>query len=275
MALNPLHIPGLLKKYGIQPKKSLGQNFLADHKALLKIMRDAGLSSEDRVLEIGAGAGNLTRLLAQSVREVVAVEIDRHLYPVLSEVLSPFSNVQLIEGDILNISLEDLFDEGGYVVVANIPYYITSILIRHLLESTVKPKRIVLTIQQEVAERVVIRDGKMSILALSVQAYGDARIASQISAHSFYPKPKVDSSVLIIDVFEQPPIDEESLRYLFRIAHAAFNQKRKMLRNSLNPFLGKDKLEEIFSIAHIDPSSRPETLSLEDWIRLTQAVMGK
>ncbi len=273
MALEPLHIPSLLKRYGVRPQKSLGQNFLADHNALLKIVRDAEITSEDRVLEIGAGVGNLSRLLALSSHQVVAVEIDRHLYPILSDVLSPFENVHLVEGDILSIAIEHLFSQSGYVVVANIPYYITSALIRHLLESVVKPKRIVLTIQQEVAERIVSRDEKMSLLSLSVQVYGNAWVASRIPANAFYPKPKVDSSVLIIDVFDRPKLTEEGLRWLFNIAHAAFNQKRKMLRNSLKPIFDIDGLEEVLFRAGIDPSSRPETLSLEEWVRLAEIAM--
>jgi 16S rRNA (adenine1518-N6/adenine1519-N6)-dimethyltransferase len=276
MALDPLHIPSLLRQYGIQPQKSLGQNFLADHNALLKIVRDAGISQDDRVLEIGAGLGNLTRLLAQHARQVTAVEIDDRLYPALEGVLRPFNNVRLVQGDILQIPLDSLFTEDGYLVVANIPYYITSAVIRHLLEAAVKPARIVLTIQREVAERILSKDEKMSLLSLSVQVYGEARIASQIPAGCFYPKPQVDSSVLIIDVDEQPKLSDEGIRWLFKLAHAAFNQKRKMLRNSLKSILGGDeeKLSAILAAAEIDPRRRPEALSLEEWIRLTRAAMG-
>ena len=272
MALDPLHIPSLLKRYGIQPKKSLGQNFLADHNALLKIIRDAEVGYDDRVLEIGAGLGSLTRLLAQHAQHVTAIEIDKRLYPALEGVLRPFANIRLVTGDILEIPLETLFPDGGYLVVANIPYYITSAVIRHLLEATVKPKRIALTMQREVAEPILSRDDKMSLLSLSVQVYGSARIASQIPAGCFYPKPQVDSSVLIIDVFDQPQLSDESIRWLFELAHAAFNQKRKMLRNSLKSILGGDGdvVRGIFERAMIDPRQRPEDLSLEDWIRLTE-----
>jgi len=276
MALEPLHIPTLLRKYGIRPQKSLGQNFLADHNALLKIVRDAEVSASDRVLEIGAGLGNLTRLLAQQAQQVTAVEIDRRLYPALEEVLNPFDNVQLVQGDMLEMSLERLYTEDGYLVVANIPYYITSAVIRHLLEAAVKPGRIILTIQREVAERILSKDEKMSLLSLSVQVYGDARITSHIPAGCFYPKPQVDSSVLIIDVDDQPKLSDEGIRWLFKLAHAAFNQKRKMLRNSLKPLLDGDeeRLSMVLTGAEIDPQQRPETLSLDDWIRLTRAAMG-
>ena len=275
MALDPLHVPSLLKQYGIRPQKSLGQNFLADHNALVKIVHDAGVGYTDRVLEIGAGLGNLTRLLAHNAREVTAVEIDERLYLALEGVLRPFHNVRLVKGDILDIPMESLFSEDGYLVVANIPYYITSGVIRHLLEAEVKPKRIVLTIQREVAERIISRDGKMSLLSLSVQVYGEARITNQIPANCFYPSPQVDSSVLIIEVDEQPKLSDEGIRRMFRLAHAAFNQKRKMLRNSLKAILDESALSAVLERAGVDPRQRPEDLSLAEWIRLAEAVIGE
>jgi len=274
MNLEPLHVSELLKRYTLKPRKSLGQNFLTDHNALLKIVRDAEINPEDQVLEIGAGLGSLTRLLAVHAKNVVAVEIDQSLFPALEEVTRPFENVRLIKGDILAIPPDSLFTQGGYKVVANIPYYITSVLIRHLLEAEIKPDRIVLTMQREVAERILTRDEKMSLLSLSVQVYGEARITSQIPSACFYPQPTVDSSVLIIDVYDSPKLDEAGIRSLFRLAHAAFNQKRKMLRSSLRPLLGADAeaVAGILESAKIDPRQRPETLALEDWIRLTEVV---
>lgn len=274
MTLKPLHIPELLRRYNLSPQKSLGQNFLVDHNALLKVVEDAEVSKEDRVLEIGAGLGNLTRLLAVRTRQVTAVEIDQGLFPILEEVTRPFDNIHLVKGDILELSLDRLFSEDGYLVVANIPYYITSAVIRHLLEATVRPTRIVLTMQKEVAERIMNKDEKMSLLSLSVQVYGQARIGSQIPASCFYPEPNVDSSVLIIDVYPQPKLSAEDVKTLFDLAHAAYNQKRKMLRGSLSPLLGlnKQSVADILEKAGIDPRRRPETLSLEDWIRLVEAV---
>lgn len=276
MTLEPLHVPEILQRYRIKPNKSLGQNFLSDHNALLKIVRDAEIHPEDYILEIGAGLGSLTRLLAVNANSVVAVELDPHLFPALESVTSPFANVRLIQGDILKVCPEDLFTES-YKVVANIPYYITSAVIRHLLEAAVKPERIVLTMQREVAERIINRDEKMSLLSLSVQIYGQARIASQISSECFYPQPKVDSSVLIIDVDDQPKLSDEKIQKLFILAHAAFNQKRKMLRSSLRPMLGEDleSVSEVIQSADIDPRQRPESLTLEDWIRLTEVVKNE
>jgi len=274
MTLEPLHVRELLQRYNLRPQKSLGQNFLADHQALLKVVRDAEVGSGDRVLEIGAGLGGLTRLLAVQADSVTAVEIDSKLFPALEAVTAPFENVHLIKGDILTIPMETLFKTDGYKVVANIPYYITSAVIRHLLEASVRPALIVLTMQREVAERIINRDEKMSLLSLSVQVYGDARIASQIPAACFFPQPKVDSSVLLIDVFDKPRVSQEGLRWLFKLAHAAFNQKRKMLRNSLQPALGGDsqRVSAVLESAGIDPQRRPEKLALDDWIRLTEVV---
>ncbi len=274
MNLEPLRVPELLKQFNIRPQKSLGQNFLMDHNALLKIVRDAGVGPGDQVLEIGAGLGGLTRVLAIAAKQVVAVELDPHLFPALASVTESFNNVRLIQGDVLEIWPGDLFPEGEFMVVANIPYYITSAVIRHLLELAIKPSRIVLTMQREVAERILNRDEKMSLLSLSVQVYGQARIASQIPAECFYPRPKVDSSVLIIDVYAKPMLSGEGMHWLFQLAHAAFNQKRKMLRSSLRSFLGGDAevVSTILGKAGIDPGQRPESLSLEDWIRLTEIV---
>lgn len=276
MTLEPLRIPDLLRQFGLRPQKSLGQNFLADHNALLKIVRDSGVQSSDRVLEIGAGLGSLTRLLAESAKSVTAIEIDEHLFPALQEVTAPFSNIYLVKGDILAIPPETLFQEDGYLVIANIPYYITSAVIRHLLEAKVRPARLVLTMQKEVAERIVNRDEKMSLLSLSVLVYGIPRISSQIPAQCFYPPPKVDSSVLEVELYETPPLTSEETDQLFNLAHAAFNQKRKMLRSSLRPLLGgdPDAVNSTLDQAGIDPGARPENLTLADWIRLVKVYQS-
>jgi 16S rRNA (adenine1518-N6/adenine1519-N6)-dimethyltransferase len=273
MMLDPLSVPDLLRQYGLRPQKSLGQNFLADHNALLKIVRDSGVGPADRVLEIGAGLGSLTRLLAASAQSVTAIEIDSNLFPALEAVCQPFANVRLVQGDILAIPPETLFAEDGYLVIANIPYYITSAVIRHLLEAKVRPEKLVLTMQKEVAERITNRDEKMSLLSLSVLVYGTPRVSSQIPAQCFYPPPKVDSSVLIVDLYPEPLLSTGETDILFRLAHAAFNQKRKMLRNSLRPLLGgdPDTVGQVLGKAGLDPQARPENLSLADWLALVRA----
>lgn len=268
-----LNAPALLRAYGLQPKKSLGQNFLVDPSGLEKVMQAAGLSPEDTVLEIGAGLGSLTVLLAQTVRRVIAVEIDRGLIAPLTEAVSEYDNVQIVEGDILKIPPEKLNLGEAYLVVANIPYYISSAIIRRLLETQNRPARIVLTVQQEVAERICAKDGKFSLLALSVQVFGVPRIQARITAGCFYPAPDVDSAVLSITLFPQPLIAPEELDTFFRLARAGFSQKRKTLRNTLSAGLGLPAVqaESLLTAAGIDPRRRAETLSIAEWGRLTDA----
>lgn len=273
MSLHYLDIFPLLQKYQVQPKKSLGQNFLVDPNSLNKVLQAAKVSSEDTVLEIGAGLGSLTYLLAQQSRQVVAVELDHRLIAPLREALAGFTNVTICEGDMLKLSPDVLIDAERYVVVANIPYYITSALIRHLLEADHKPTRMVLTVQQEVAERILARDGKMSLLALSVQVYGKPELKARIPAGCFYPPPEVDSAVLSIELYEEPLIPSGSLDLFFKLAHAGFAQKRKTLRNTLATGMNESPAwaEKLLTAAGIDPQRRAETLSMQEWKKLVEA----
>ena len=270
MSLNFLNIQPLLKRYGIQPKKSLGQNFLVEPAGLMKVINAAELTGNEEVLEIGAGLGSLTYLLAQSCARVTTVEIDSHMLEPLTEALSPFSNVRIIPGDILELDPTNLVAQENYVVVANIPYYITSAIIRHLLEAKLKPSRVILTIQKEVAQRIVARDGKMSLLSLSVYVFGDPEIAGSIPAGSFFPAPDVDSAVLRIRLHPEPLIPATQLDQFFKLAHAGFGQKRKTLRNSLSAGLSLPpiEVEARLSKAAIEPVRRAETLSIAEWARL-------
>ncbi len=273
MSLHYLDISPLLQKYQVQPKKSLGQNFLVDPNGLNKVVQAAKVSSEDTVLEIGAGLGSLTYLLAQQSRQVVAVELDTRLIASLREALAGFTNVTICEGDMLKLSPDVLIDAERYVVVANIPYYITSALIRHLLEADHKPTRMVLTVQQEVAERILARDGKMSLLALSVQVYGKPELKARIPAGCFYPPPEVDSAVLSIELYEEPIVPSGSLDLFFKLAHAGFAQKRKTLRNTLATGMNESPAwaERLLTTAGIDPQRRAETLSMQEWKKLVEA----
>jgi 16S rRNA (adenine1518-N6/adenine1519-N6)-dimethyltransferase len=273
MSLRYLDIFSLIQKYQVKPKKSLGQNFLVDPNGLNKVLQAAKVSSDDNVLEIGAGLGSLTYLLAQQARQVVAVELDPRLIAPLREALAGFTNVTICEGDMLKLSPDVLIDTERYVVVANIPYYITSALIRHLLEADHKPTRMVLTVQQEVAERILARDGKMSLLALSVQVYGKPELKAHIPAGCFFPPPKVDSAVLSIELYAEPLILVDSLDLFFALAHAGFSQKRKTLRNTLAAGLGKSPawVETLLVAAGIDPQRRAETLSMQEWKQLVEA----
>ncbi len=272
----PLNAAALLKRYDLRAHKGLGQNFLQDPLALEAIVSAAEIQPTDMVLEIGPGLGSLTRYLAVSAREVVAVELDEKLIPPLKAVLAPYQNVRLIHGDILKLSPGDLIAGRDYIVVANIPYYITSAVIRHLLENEPKPRRIVLTVQKEVAQRICAKPGDMSLLALSVQVYGKPRSAAHIPAEAFFPAPKVDSAVLCVDIYPSPLIKEELLDTFFKLIKAGFSQKRKTLRNSLSAGLhiSPSEAAELLERANIDPQRRAETLSIEEWERLSSLVVG-
>jgi 16S rRNA (adenine1518-N6/adenine1519-N6)-dimethyltransferase len=271
-SIPPLNAEALLKRYHLHAHKGLGQNFLQDAMSLEEIVSAAEIQPTDTVLEIGPGLGSLTRYLAISANEVIAIELDEKLIPPLKAVLAPYENVQITHGDILKLSPKDLIADNNYLVVANIPYYITSAVIRHLLESESKPRRIVLTIQKEVAQRICAKPGDMSLLALSVQVYGKPRIAAHIPAEAFFPAPQVDSAVLVVDIYPSPLIKEELLNLFFRLVKAGFSQKRKTLRNSLSSGLhiSPSNAAELLTRVEIDPQRRAETLSIEEWERLAK-----
>lgn len=277
MSLAPLNVPALLKKHRLEPRKSLGQNFLVSDEALEKIVQAAGVDGGDAVLEIGAGLGSLTRVLALAANRVTAVELDRNLIPILRDVTGGLKNVEVVQGDMLELDPGELMKSSGYLVVANIPYYITSALIRHLIEAGSKPARLVLTIQKEVAERVCALPGDMSLLALGVQVYGAARMVMKIPAGDFYPPPKVDSAVVRVDLFPQPVIPMEELDLFFRLAKAGFSQRRKMLRNALAAGLSLKpaEAEALLLSAEIEPQRRAETLSLAEWRVLTERYRNR
>jgi 16S rRNA (adenine1518-N6/adenine1519-N6)-dimethyltransferase len=260
-------VADLLARHGVRPKKSLGQNFLTDRNFLHKIAAAGEIGPEHDVLEVGPGLGGLTAVLAGLAGRVVAVEIDRRLMAPLREVLAPFDNISLVQGDILALSPADLMPEPGYLVVANIPYYITSALIRHLLESEAPPSRLVLTVQQEVAQRICAQPPKMNLLALSVQVYGGVETLFRIPAGAFFPRPGVDSACVRVDLLERPRIPADRLPLFFSLSRAGFAQKRKNLRNALSAGMGwkKTRVEELLAKARIDPRRRAETLDFDEW----------
>jgi len=262
-----LHLPSLLRRFNLQPKKSLGQNFLVEEHALAKVVAAAELSPTDTVLEIGPGLGSLTRHLAKAAARVVAVELDQNLLEPLNYVLADDSNVEIIHGDILTLQPSSFNLPPFYKVVANIPYYITSAVIRHLLEAEAKPSRVVLTIQKEVAERLCAQPPDMNLLAVSVQFYSEPKVVAKISAGAFYPRPEVDSAVVRLDVRSEPAVKVPSADEFFRLVKAGFGQKRKQLRNSLSTGLNLPaaQVEAWLTQANIDPKRRAETLSLEEW----------
>jgi 16S rRNA (adenine1518-N6/adenine1519-N6)-dimethyltransferase len=274
--LTPLPVQSILKDYALQPKKGLGQNFLVEDTYLQRIVEAGGVTRADKVLEIGAGLGSLTRYLAVSAGSVCAVEMDSRFTGILKKVLKDFPNVTLVNADIMEMDPGEWMDTSGYLVVANIPYYITSVLIRHLLEAAVKPRRMVLTIQKEVAQRICAQPGDLSLLALSVQVFGSPRIAFNIPAGSFYPAPKVDSAVLVVELYGEPLVPLPDLKAFFALAKAAFSQKRKMLHNTLAGYngLGSAGAQRVLEQAGIDPDRRAQTLSIEEWGCLTETYQN-
>lgn len=275
----------LLKKYDLRPRKGLGQNFLADPFHLEKIVEAADLSPEDVVLEIGPGPGTLTRLLAERAGQVIAVELDPAMVNLLRQEYSHLENLTVVEADILATNIETLLANSlpapreasllpTYKVVANLPYYITSAVVRHLLESRPAPTRLVVMVQKEVGQRMVAEPGKMSVLAVSVQFYGQAQLVHHVPAEAFYPPPKVDSAVVRIDTFAEPPVPVADVDHFFRVVKAGFGQKRKQLKNSLTAGLSKKSAEIVAALdqAGLDPTRRAETLSLEEWGRLVEAL---
>jgi len=269
-----MHPKQLLANYDLDPKKSLGQNFLFDENILAQLVSWADLTRDDQVLEIGPGLGSLTRQLARHAGRVVAVELDGRFIPILHEELADFDNVEILHGDILTQDPAALFPDS-YKVVANVPYYITGAILRHLLGAARKPSQLVLTVQKEVAERITAVPPKMSLLAVSVQYYGETRTLKTIKAGAFWPRPDVDSAVLRIDLGHElgAPFDAAAEQKFFRIVRAGFSQKRKQLQNNLRQLeLSKADVTELLAKVAIDGRRRAETLSLDEWRLLAQAL---
>lgn len=277
LSLPALDVPRLLRKYGLHPDKRLGQVFLVDPVALQQVVVVANITSSDVVLEIGPGLGSLTRYLAARGGSIIAVELDENLIEPLKHVINSFNNVQVVRGDILELDLSQIILAQEYLIVANIPYYITSAVIRHLLSSRIRPKCIVLTVQQEVAIRICATPGNLSLLALSVQVFGRPQLIAHIPAGAFYPPPEVDSAVLRIELFPEPLIPSAQLDAFFRLAKAGFSQKRKTIRNSLAGGLAlkPDEVEQLLLAANIEPRRRAESLSLEEWGKLTSIFVTR
>lgn len=264
----------LLEHYDIMPKKSLGQNFLHDPNMLEKIVATAELMPDDTVVEIGPGTGALTVKLARAAAHVIAIEIDERLRPVIEDQIAPFGNIYLVFNDVLKTDILSLVGDGGFVVVANLPYYITSAILRHLLEAPRRPRRLILTVQQEVAERICAEPGDLSLLAVSVQFYGKPTIVTRMKPGVFWPRPDVDSALLQIDTYSEPPVHVPNPKAFFQVVRSGFSMKRKQLKNAISGGLGvKSKVaRDYLEHAGIDPMRRAETLNLEEWAALTRTV---
>ena len=258
----------LLASYGLHAKKGLGQNFLIDGSVLKKIAGAAELTPTDTVIEVGPGLGILTETLTKQAGKVIAVELDNNLAGILKNNFSGFDKVAIINGDILKINPSEILGkQTEYKVVANLPYYITSAVIRHFLESPVNPNIMVLMVQKEVAQQITAQPGEMSLLSVSVQLYGKPTLVSKVAAGCFYPAPNVDSAILKIDVYPRPKVHTNDITAFFDIVRAGFSANRKQLPNSLANGLKVPKTEimPLLEQAGIDPKRRAETLTIDEW----------
>jgi 16S rRNA (adenine1518-N6/adenine1519-N6)-dimethyltransferase len=262
----------LLRRHGLHPNKAFGQHLLVDRGILSTLVEAAEISPLDNVLEVGAGPGVLTIELAKLSRRVVAVELDQKILPVLREMTARFPQVEILPIDLLAVDPVQVFGEEPYKLVANLPYYITALTLRHFLENQSPPRLLVLMVQKEVAQRMAAGPGDMSLLGLSVQFYGKPRLIELVPAEAFFPPPQVDSAIIRVDLFPEPPLDAELRDRFFRLAHAGFAEKRKQLHNSLarNLHLPQETVGRWLAAAQIDPIRRAETLRLEEWLLLTR-----
>jgi len=263
----PSHI---LRQSGLRPRKGLGQNFLQDGRVARRIVEGLGIVGDEVVVEVGPGTGVLTSSLVDSGAKIVAIELDANLASLLKE-RYPEDRLTVVHADVLAVDPCELVP-GGYKLVGNIPYYITGSIIRHFLESPCPPLVMVFMVQREVAERMVAGPGSMSLLSVSVQLYARAEIIARVPAGAFYPRPKVDSAVVRL-VPQPPPLPRSLIDTFFRVARAGFGMKRKQLANSLSHRLSISRTDvgALLAQAGIDPSRRAETLTVDDWVRVTRA----
>lgn len=264
----------LLAAHRMRPLKSFGQNFLVDRSVLQNIVEAAAIEPDDELLEVGSGTGVLTRELAKQARRVVAVELERDMLSLLKNTTAAYPNVELVARNLLFLDPVEIFAQAPYKLVANLPYYITAPTFRHFLESANPPRLIVVMVQAEVAQRIIAEPGSLSVLALSVQFYGQPRIIARVPARAFYPAPKVDSAILRVDVNPQAPLLPAEREKFFRLVHAGFSEKRKQLHNSLTHGLHvkNEIVRSWLATAAIDVSRRAETLSIEEWLHLARVI---
>ena len=279
---NPRDTIEILQKYQFAFQKRFGQNFLIDAHVLEKIIRAAGVTKEDFVLEIGPGIGTMTQYLAEAAGKVWAVEIDRNLIPILKETLAPYDNVTVVNEDILKVDVERLAREenGGrpIKVVANLPYYITTPIIMGLFESHVPIDSITVMVQKEVADRMRTGPGSKDYgaLSLAVQYYAEAYIAANVPPNCFMPRPKVGSAVIRLTRHKEPPVSVRNERLMFQIIRASFNQRRKTLQNGIGnapelPFTREEAARAIEAMG-LPPAVRGEALTLEQFARLSDIL---
>ncbi|TME58812.1 MAG: ribosomal RNA small subunit methyltransferase A [Chloroflexi bacterium] len=273
---DPDALTRMLRRHRVELKHSLGQNFIVDAGIRDRIAEAAGISPDDDVLEVGAGAGGLTVALASRARRVTAVELDRRLIPVLKEISEGLDNVEVVESDILAFDASSAFPGGGYIVAGNIPYNLTGALIRKLLDREPRPRRMSLVVQKEVAERWTATSGA-SLATVAVQVFATARLLFTIPASAFMPPPRVDSACVVLEVREHPAVDIPNLDAFFRLVEAVFQFRRKQLGGALGRIsgIGSTNAGARLREAGIDPERRAQTLDLHEWEILYRAFNGE
>ena len=279
---NPKNTIEVIQKYDFDFQKKFGQNFLIDERVLEKIISAAEVNKDDFVLEIGPGIGTMTQYLAENAREVMAVEIDKNLIPILSDTLSAYDNVSILNADILKVDIAKIVEEknGGkpVKVVANLPYYITTPIIMGLFESHVPIDSITIMVQKEVADRMQVGPGTKDYgaLSLAVQYYAKPEIVANVPPNCFMPRPKVGSAVIRLTRHEQCPVEVEDEKFMFRVIRASFNQGRKTLANGLNNApdiqVSKEDIAKALEELGVGASIRGETLTLEQFARLSNIL---
>ena len=274
------YLKELVESHGFKFSKSLGQNFLIDGNIVKKIVRDAGITKDDYVLEVGPGVGTLTEELALNAKKVVAVEIDRSLLPILDiTVLNRYDNIDVVHGDILEIDIKTLIEEklgGGPVkVVANLPYYVTTPIIARFLEEDLNVESLTIMVQKEVAQRMVSKQGSKVYGSLSVfvSFYSEPEILLTVPKSVFMPSPKIDSAVIRLNMKESlPDVDKKQF---FKVVRASFSKRRKTILNALSSYgftIEKDEIKGALEAAGIDPGSRAEQLSLEEFVKISKIL---
>lgn len=267
---------GVREKDSVFAKKSLGQNFLKSQKALNQIIEGAGDLNNKIVLEIGPGMGSLTEKLAKTpAKKIILIEMDDRLIPILQEKFAQEINsgkIEILHSDILKVDLKSLkLKKGGYSLIANIPYYITGAIIRNIIGGNLYPEKAVVLVQKEVAERIISRDKKESILSIAVKAIGMPKIIDRVPKGAFVPSPKVDSAILLIDKISKKNFDDSKAKEkrFFDILHAGFAHKRKLLKGNLKEEGIFTEPDKILSLCEIRQDARAETLTLEEWKKLS------
>ncbi|HEY5576050.1 MAG TPA: 16S rRNA (adenine(1518)-N(6)/adenine(1519)-N(6))-dimethyltransferase RsmA [Clostridiaceae bacterium] len=274
--MNEILTKNIVKKYGFKFSKGLGQNFLIDDTVLEDIIAAADISPEDLVIEIGPGVGTLTKLLLKKAKKVCAIELDDKLIPILHEELKEFGNLEVIHGDALKVDFNEIIgDEKSVKVVANLPYYVTTPIISRLLKGNYSFSSITIMIQKEVAERIAAKPSTKDYgaLTLLVQYHSTVEIVRKVSPDAFIPQPKVESMVIKLNKLPGPRVDVADVDLFFKVIRESFNMRRKTLSNSLkNMKIDKEKLQKAFEEAGIDPIRRGETLSIEEFAKLSDCI---